>query len=70
MNKVSVSSADFPADALSLLELTIAQRADHLARFDGCERGKDLQHWLQAERDVLEFSATSETSPAWPAAGR
>jgi hypothetical protein len=59
----------FPADELSRLELSIAQRADRLARLDGAERGKDLQHWLQAEREVFALTATTEKSVSWSTGG-
>jgi hypothetical protein len=62
-------SAGFPADALSQLELTIAKHADRLARTDGEEHGKDLQHWLQAEREVFALASSAENPPTWTAAG-
>jgi hypothetical protein len=42
-----------PADDLDWLELQIARRADELCLQAGI-RGKDLEHWLQAEREIME----------------
>jgi hypothetical protein len=42
-----------PGDELLQLELSIAQRADALAQQDGYDRGRDLEHWLQAEHEVF-----------------
>jgi hypothetical protein len=39
-------------DDLLRLEMKIAQRADQLWRNNGRTRGHDLQHWLQAEREI------------------
>jgi hypothetical protein len=36
------------------LELQIAKRADTLWRRGGCRSGRDLVHWLQAEREVIQ----------------
>lgn len=41
-----------PADDLDRLELQIARRADELTLRAGV-RGRDLEHWLQAEREVI-----------------
>jgi Protein of unknown function (DUF2934) len=30
----------------------VARRAHELYRADGCEHGHDIDHWLQAEREV------------------
>jgi hypothetical protein len=35
------------------LELQVAKRADKLSQRAGCGHGKDLVHWLQAEKEVL-----------------
>jgi Protein of unknown function (DUF2934) len=40
-------------DALLRLEMKIAQRADQLWKNGGKPRGNDLEHWLQAEREVF-----------------
>jgi hypothetical protein len=42
-----------PKDILLRLEMRIAQRADQLWRKDGKARSNGLQHWLQAEREIL-----------------
>ncbi len=42
-------------DELFLLEQKIAQRADELSRQFGVDRGRALQHWRQAEREVLQY---------------
>ena len=44
----------FSEDDLLQLELKVAQRADKLSLESGSVRGKDLEHWLQAEQDILE----------------
>jgi hypothetical protein len=44
-------------DELLQLQLKVAQRADKLAQENGSVRGRDLQHWLQAEQDILERGA-------------
>ena len=40
-------------DDLLRLEMQIAQRADQLWQDNGKARGNDLEHWLQAEREIL-----------------
>jgi len=40
-------------DELLNLEMNVARRADALARGASRDRGSDLAHWLQAEREVL-----------------
>jgi hypothetical protein len=40
-------------DDLEQIEISIAQRADELSLHAGSERGTDLIHWMQAEREVL-----------------
>jgi hypothetical protein len=40
-------------DELDLLELLIARRADELFPHGGIP-GKDLERWLQAEREIME----------------
>jgi hypothetical protein len=47
------SAAPFHDADLLRLELLVAKRADRLWRRSGCTGGKDLLHWLQAEREVL-----------------
>ena len=42
-----------PASDLERLELQIARRADELTLGAGVG-GKDLEHWLQAEREVIK----------------
>jgi hypothetical protein len=41
-----------PADDLDQLELRIARRADELNGHFGA-RGHDLEHWLQAEHEII-----------------
>jgi len=53
----SIAIAD---DDLLRLEIKIAQRADQLWQDNGLARGNDLEHWLQAEREIL----TGVASPA------
>jgi hypothetical protein len=48
------SAAVFTEDELLQLELKIAQRADKLSQESGSIRGKDLEHWLRAEREIFE----------------
>ena len=47
-------SVSFGDEDLLRLEFRVAQRADELSQRDGCERGRDLEHWLQAEREIFE----------------
>ncbi len=47
----------FAEDDLLRLELQVAQRADQLLQDDKFRPGRDLQHWLQAERDVFRQPA-------------
>jgi len=42
-----------PEDDLLKLEIHVARRADVLAQGSASDRGADLAHWLQAEREVL-----------------
>jgi Protein of unknown function (DUF2934) len=41
---------------------TIAQRAYELFMEDGGQHGRDLEHWLRAEAEVLQGSALSKAS--------
>lgn len=50
-----------PADDLDQLELRIARRADELNHRFG-QPGHDLEHWLQAEHEIL--TAPSLTTEA------
>jgi len=52
--KATRSQAPFREGDLTRLELRIAKRADKLWRSAGYCRGRDLIHWLQAEREVLK----------------
>jgi hypothetical protein len=54
-------------DRLLQLELRVAQRADKLAEASGRIRGKDLEHWLQAEQEVLA-RCCEETKPGFATA--
>ena len=40
-------------DRLLQLELRVAQRADELSQKNGNVRGRDLEHWLQAEQEIF-----------------
>ena len=42
-----------PTDELFQLERKIAQRADELSRCLGVDREHALEHWRQAEREIL-----------------
>ncbi|HEX3729679.1 MAG TPA: DUF2934 domain-containing protein [Opitutaceae bacterium] len=55
-------AADFPQDDLLRLEIKVAQRADELTERHGGLPGRDLEHWLQAEHEILE--ADGEDSSA------
>ena len=48
-----MAPAPFQENDLLELELMVAKRADRLWRRAGYGRGRDLVHWLQAEREVL-----------------
>lgn len=50
-----------PADDLDQLELRIARRADELNHRFG-QPGHDLEHWLQAEREIIASSAAAAVS--------
>jgi Protein of unknown function (DUF2934) len=54
-------------DRLLQLELKVAQRADKLAEASGRSRGKDLEHWLQAEQEILA-RCCGEPKPGFAAA--
>lgn len=58
----SGSPVAFADDELLRLEFQVAQRADELSHRDGCERGRDLEHWLQAEREILEVIGEDSAS--------
>jgi hypothetical protein len=47
-------AVDFPEDDLLRLEMKVAQRADQLSERHGRVPGRDLEHWLQAEREIFE----------------
>jgi hypothetical protein len=51
---------------LVLLEMRVAQRADELWQNEGCARGRDLEYWLQAEREICasQFGPPREAAPA------
>jgi Protein of unknown function (DUF2934) len=51
------ASIVFTEDDLLQLELRVAQRADKLSQENGSVRGRDLQHWLQAEREIFDCCA-------------
>ena len=55
----SPDSSFAPADDLDRLELRIAQRADELNDRFG-HHGHDLEHWLQAEREIIAACVTAE----------
>lgn len=44
-------------EELFRLERRIARRADELSREFGFDRGRALDHWRQAEREVFESEA-------------
>jgi hypothetical protein len=48
-----------PVDDLDRLELRIARRADELNTCFGAH-GRDLEHWLQAEREIIASGKTPE----------
>ena len=50
----------FADDALLALELRVASRADQLSLEFGGGRDKDLEYWLQAEREVLADTCLCE----------
>ena len=41
----------------------IRQRAQELWEADGRPEGRELQHWLEAEREILELSVAGEEDP-------
>jgi hypothetical protein len=44
----------FSEDDLLLLEIQVARRADELSLLERLPRGRDLVHWLRAEREILQ----------------
>ena len=62
MNDVKVDV--LPDDALFRIERRIAQRADELSQERGPDRQHNLDHWLQAEREVwATVDVVSESAP-------
>jgi len=47
------SAAEFSDGALFDLELRISRRADELAKAAAANRERSLEHWFQAEREIL-----------------
>ena len=41
----------------------IRQRAQELWEADGRPAGRELEHWLAAEREILELSVAGEEDP-------
>ncbi len=60
----AMNPLSLPTDDLFQLERRIARRADALSRQFGVNRGHDLQHWRQAEREVWSALAPR---PEWGA---
>jgi hypothetical protein len=50
------------ADLLKL-EIRVARRADQLSLKHGGSRGRDLEHWLQAEREILRTVFARRAAP-------
>jgi hypothetical protein len=46
-----------PAD----LQEPIRRRAFELWRLSGQEHGRDIEHWLQAEQEVIQLTKTTES---------
>jgi hypothetical protein len=46
-------AAEFSDEALFDLELQISRRADELAKAAASNGERDLEHWLQAEFDIM-----------------
>lgn len=44
-------------------ETQIQQRAYELFLERGCEHGRDVEDWLEAERELAEFAADAEPLP-------
>ena len=58
-----MKSAELSQDPLFELERRIARRADQLSRQLGFNRCQALEHWRQAEREVLqEYTADDEVA--------
>jgi len=47
------SSPPAPADEFTQLQLKVAQRADQISQKNGSARERDLEYWLEAEREFL-----------------
>lgn len=60
----AMNPLSLPTDDLFQLERRIARRADALSRRFGVDRGHDLQHWRQAEREVWSALAPRTESGA------
>ncbi len=53
------------ADLLKL-EIKVARRADQLSQKHGGSRGRDLEHWLQAEHEILRSLFSRRAAPCAP----
>jgi len=51
--KTEETTVTFAEDELLKLQLRVARRADELSQQTGREQQKDLERWLEAEREVL-----------------
>ena len=45
------------------LRARIKRRAQELWEAEGRPEGRELQHWLEAEREILELSVAGEEDP-------
>lgn len=48
-------------DELFQLELRVARRADQLANGRGSSRGRDLETWFEAEREIFPLDVARES---------
>lgn len=55
-DRPKVSAAENIQDSPNAVEEKIRQLAYHLYCECGCEHGHDLEHWVEAERRILERS--------------
>jgi len=57
-------NAEFPADALSQLQLRVARRADELVRDSKVATPLNLHCWFAAESELIEGAGPEDDVPA------
>jgi len=62
--KHPATTDSFAEEELVRLQLQVARRADELSARTSPGQDKDLERWLQAEREVLAHNRQRVSSPA------